>query len=54
MSSTTASFPAATEGRKMSALQILTLVICFLVVAADGFDVASVGYVAPLLKRNGR
>ncbi|WP_394788193.1 MFS transporter [Rhodoferax sp.] len=45
--------PAAssgTAGQKMSSLQILTLVICFLVVAADGFDVASVGYVAPLLK----
>ena len=38
------------EERSISSLQILTLVICFLVVAADGFDVASVGYVAPLLK----
>ena len=36
---------------KTSPLQILTLVLCFLVVAADGFDVASVGYVAPLLKK---
>lgn len=35
---------------KTSPLQMLTLVLCFLVVAADGFDVASVGYVAPLLK----
>ncbi|BCQ26678.1 MFS transporter [Caballeronia sp. NK8] len=35
---------------KTSPLQVLTLVLCFLVVAADGFDVASVGYVAPLLK----
>ncbi|WP_080758982.1 MFS transporter [Pandoraea fibrosis] len=34
----------------MTALQRLTLFLCFLVVAADGFDVASVGYVAPLLK----
>ncbi len=38
------------DGTKTSPLQILTLVLCFLVVAADGFDVASVGYVAPLLK----
>ncbi|VVE62089.1 4-hydroxybenzoate transporter [Pandoraea captiosa] len=35
----------------MTALQRLTLFLCFLIVAADGFDVASVGYVAPLLKR---
>ncbi len=50
MYTTTPSLPLAPEGRKMSALQVLTLVLCFLVVAADGFDVASVGYVAPLLK----
>ncbi len=37
--------------RKTSALQVVVLVLCFLVVAMDGFDVASVGYVAPLLKR---
>lgn len=36
---------------KTSALQILTLVLCFLVVATDGFDVASISYVAPLLKK---
>jgi AAHS family 4-hydroxybenzoate transporter-like MFS transporter len=35
---------------RMSTIQVLTLCLCFLVVAADGFDVASVGYVAPLLK----
>ena len=39
------------EGKKISSLQILTLILCFLVVTADGFDVASVGYVAPLLKK---
>ena len=39
------------NGVKISTLQILTLVLCFLVVAADGFDVAAAGYVAPLLKR---
>lgn len=42
---------AAMNGAKISTLQILTLVLCFLVVAADGFDVAAAGYVAPLLKR---
>ncbi|MFM0157791.1 MFS transporter [Paraburkholderia sediminicola] len=39
------------DARKTSPLQILTLILCFFVVAADGFDVASVGYVAPLLKK---
>ncbi|MFM0304872.1 MFS transporter [Paraburkholderia sediminicola] len=39
------------DDRKTSPLQILTLILCFFVVAADGFDVASVGYVAPLLKK---
>jgi len=36
--------------RKTSTVQILTLLLCFLVVAVDGFDVAAAGYVAPLLK----
>ncbi|NMM04081.1 aromatic acid/H+ symport family MFS transporter [Paraburkholderia sp. RP-4-7] len=43
--------PGVMDGKKTSSLQILTLFLCFLVVAADGFDVASVGYVAPLLKK---
>ncbi|AMV48399.1 MFS transporter [Paraburkholderia caribensis] len=42
--------PNAAGEEKTSPLQVLTLILCFLVVAADGFDVASVGYVAPLLK----
>jgi AAHS family 4-hydroxybenzoate transporter-like MFS transporter len=42
---------ALMNGKRLSGLQILTLFFCFLVVAADGFDVASVGYVAPLLKK---
>jgi MFS transporter, AAHS family, 4-hydroxybenzoate transporter len=49
-----ASLPIAPKRRmndkKLSSLQLLTLILCFLVVAADGFDVASVGYVAPLLR----
>lgn len=36
---------------KMASLQILTLVLGFLILTADGFDVASVGYVAPLLRK---
>ncbi|MFM0619927.1 MFS transporter [Paraburkholderia nemoris] len=39
------------DDTQISSLQIITLVLCFFVVAADGFDVASVGYVAPLLKK---
>ncbi|WP_454805371.1 MFS transporter [Paraburkholderia fungorum] len=39
------------DDSRTSSLQILTLFLCFLVVAADGFDVASVGYVAPSLKK---
>ncbi|GAB7537754.1 MFS transporter [Burkholderia sp. 3C] len=42
--------PGVADTVQRSPLQTLTLVLCFLVVAADGFDVASVGYVAPLLK----
>ena len=51
MHASTMTSDAVMNGKKMSALQILTLFLCFLVVAADGFDVASVGYVAPLLKK---
>ncbi len=47
----TAAPAARTGASRLTAIQILTLVLCFLVVAADGFDVASVGYVAPLLKQ---
>lgn len=39
------------NGRKTSGLQIIVLILCFMVVGMDGFDVASAGYVAPLLKR---
>src|SRR4051794_1339480 len=37
------------NSRKMSGYQIAVLVLCFLVVAVDGFDTAAVGYVAPAL-----
>ena len=39
------------DGRRTSGLQIVTLLLCFLVVAVDGFDVAAAGYVAPLLRQ---
>lgn len=42
---------AVMNGEKTSGLQFLTLFLCFLVVACDGFDLAAVGYVAPLLKQ---
>ncbi|SEO08676.1 MFS transporter, AAHS family, 4-hydroxybenzoate transporter [Duganella sp. CF517] len=51
MTTQTMTSSAVMNGAKISGLQILTLVLCFLVVAADGFDVAAAGYVAPLLKR---
>jgi len=50
MQSVALSSPRSVGETRVSALQTLTLAICFLVVAADGFDIASVGYVAPLLK----
>ena len=33
----------------LAPVQLLTLILGFLIVAADGYDVASVGYIAPLL-----
>jgi MFS transporter, AAHS family, 4-hydroxybenzoate transporter len=37
------------NSRKLSRYQLTVLVLCFLVVAVDGFDTAAVGYVAPAL-----
>ena len=37
------------NSRKLSGFQTTVLVLCFLVVAVDGFDTAAVGYVAPAL-----
>ncbi|MTV37192.1 MFS transporter [Duganella radicis] len=34
---------------KLSGYQILVLVLCFVVVAIDGFDTAAIGYIAPAL-----
>src|SRR4051794_41654142 len=36
--------------RPMSRYQVMVLMLCFLVVAADGFDTAAVGYIAPALR----
>ncbi|QYY34029.1 aromatic acid/H+ symport family MFS transporter (plasmid) [Cupriavidus pinatubonensis] len=37
------------DNRPLSAYQWLILVLCFLIVAIDGFDTAAMGYVAPAL-----
>ncbi|WP_427306198.1 MFS transporter [Cupriavidus sp. H39] len=39
------------DHQKFSPYQWLVLTVCFLVVAADGFDTAAIGYVAPTLIR---
>ncbi|MCX4162535.1 MULTISPECIES: MFS transporter [Paraburkholderia] len=49
--SATSGEAARADTGRPTAIQIVTLVLCFLVVAADGFDVASVSYVAPLLRK---
>ena len=36
--------------RKLSPLQIRTLVLCFLIVAIDGFDTGAIGFIAPALR----
>lgn len=36
--------------RTFSPFQIVVLVLCFLVVAADGFDTAAIGFIAPTLR----
>src|SRR3954468_23976888 len=38
------------NSRPLSRYQIMVIVLCFLVVAADGFDTAAVGYIAPALR----
>lgn len=38
------------NSRPLSRYQLFVLVLCFLVVAADGFDTAAVGYIAPALR----
>ncbi|HYZ32749.1 MAG TPA: MFS transporter [Crenalkalicoccus sp.] len=38
------------NSRPLSRYQVMVLLLCFLVVAADGFDTAAVGYIAPALR----
>ena len=38
-----------TNSRPFTRFQIMFLVFCFLVVAADGFDTAAIGFIAPTL-----
>lgn len=38
------------NSRPLSRYQLTVLILCFLVVAADGFDTAAVGYIAPALR----
>src|SRR5690348_587993 len=37
------------DGERFSPYQWVILILCFLVVAADGFDTAAVGFIAPSL-----
>src|SRR5690349_14797206 len=36
--------------RKLSPLQIRTLVLCFIIVGIDGFDTGAIGFIAPALR----
>ena len=38
------------DARGLSPVQVLLLVLCFLVVALDGFDLAASGYAAPAIR----
>lgn len=35
---------------KLSAVQIITLLLCFFIVAVDGFDTAAIGFIAPAIR----
>jgi AAHS family 4-hydroxybenzoate transporter-like MFS transporter len=38
------------NAHKLSATQIVTLLLCFFIVAVDGFDTASIGFIAPAIR----
>jgi AAHS family 4-hydroxybenzoate transporter-like MFS transporter len=38
------------NAHKLSRIQITIVVLCFLIVAVDGFDTAAIGYIAPALR----
>ena len=38
------------NAHKVSATQWVTLLLCFLIVAVDGFDTAAIGFIAPAIR----
>jgi len=38
------------NSHKLSRTQIVTLLLCFFIVAVDGFDTASIGFIAPAIR----
>lgn len=38
------------NSHKLSAVQIITLLLCFFIVAVDGFDTAAIGFIAPAIR----
>ena len=38
------------NSHKLSSTQIVTLLLCFFIVAVDGFDTASIGFIAPAIR----
>jgi len=38
------------NSHRLSSVHVVLLVLCFLVVAIDGFDTASIGFIAPAIR----
>ncbi|SAL48466.1 MFS transporter [Caballeronia humi] len=38
------------NAHRLSAMQVVTLLLCFLIVAVDGFDTAAIGFIAPAIR----
>jgi MFS transporter, AAHS family, 4-hydroxybenzoate transporter len=38
------------NSHKLSSVQVVLLVLCFLIVAIDGFDTAAIGFIAPAIR----
>lgn len=49
MTSARLDVPALIDSRPIGGVQVLTFVLCFLIVLLDGFDTAAIGYIAPSL-----
>jgi AAHS family 4-hydroxybenzoate transporter-like MFS transporter len=43
--------PERSDGQRLSSVQLLIFVLCLLIMLADGFDAAAMGYVVPALTR---